>query len=471
MLELEFTWELATASGVYFLILIVLAILAYRPQANDKEYFLAQSKIPAFFSWVSIVATESSVATILIFPQIGYQGNLALIFLPLGYILGRFLVAHFYLPFLYKNQKLAIYELLSKEKSVQVLISCTYLLAKFISGGVRFFLGTLALTTLFGGEIWFWGALMAGLCGLYSLLGGLRAVVWTDQIQGAFIFLGGLALIFFIGNQFILSTGITSNEMFSSIFTTSTKFINLNWALENAYFSPLLFIAGVILSIGSHGTDQDLLQRILATANLKSAKRALILSGLGACTVITIYLFIGYFISLTGFQDINAGQTLISYIKNLSQPWLTSCFALLLFAAAMSTIDSALHANAAVFKSILQYKINLSSRSYSFLALIALCSFAIGAFYIHHYFRDFLALAMGSMNYVNGGLIAIFTLAIPMKHSINLKTVLVALVSGLATCLVADFLIDPKPAWPYITIASSFLAFFTSFCFSHKKPK
>ncbi len=476
----EFSSSLFFSIGSYLLLLLICSLYILYQQTKERrssdkgsetDYFLAGRKISLIPSVVSTAVTESSAATVLIFPQIGFQGSMSLLWLPLGFIVGRWLVVRFYLPTIYTQHQLSIYAAVSQEGSSQVFLSISFLGAKFLSGGVRFFLAVYALSSLLGGGIWFWAFMIALIAGLYSLTGGLRAVVLTDQIQGFLLISIGIGMCIFFG--------VRLEEEF-----TLPSFINLQPSLSNSLLSPVLFLGGVILSIGSHGTDQDILQRILAVSNLKTAQRALFFSSFGALFIIGIYLLLGYILYLAvasgSLPSLNPKTPLIDSIRLLQKdvPLLPEMFAILLFAASMSTIDSAIHSTGAIWKSILSsYRMKYaergglrrfldSGRLYSFLSLLFLCFFAYMASFLNRFSPDFFSLAMGSMNYIYGGMIAVFTSfvldsKISSYRKISAPSVLAALSTGFGITYFAQFRMDPSPSWPLVTLASTGGALFS----------
>lgn len=489
----------------YLTLVLLIGLLTSQRSGRDRDYFLANRSLNIFSSFVSVAATETSVATVLIFPQIGFRGGLELLWLPLGYIAGRAIVARFYLKDIYEQHSLSIYATVA---SAVRTLSSFYLLSKFISSGVRFFLACFALQTMFGGELLLWIAIMATVTGLYSLTGGLKAVVWTDQLQGMVILVSGIALALFL-----LSSG--GEEI---PFPSGRDLINLDASIGNSLFSPALFFGGLVLSIGTHGADQDMLQRVLATKSLTAARRSLLLSGLGAGVVIMLYLLIGYLLQYSEAGkagNLSAETPLIDWLKQNDLALLNGAFALLLLAAAMSTLDSAMHSTGAVWKAVVSAgKSSNSSNSasswrqrgrlYSFLSLLLLSLFAGLALILKEEAPDLLDLALGSMNYVNGGLIALFTLYIfapapaspgpasdslsdstassdsvagdrsepagkgghpkradseqKSKQKLDAITILAAMISGAAVAIYANWLLEPRPAWPWITIASAAVA-------------
>jgi Na+/proline symporter len=450
---------------VYLALLVVITVQATRcgsaTAGTDQDYFLAGRGVGSVLAFVSVVATETSVATVLVFPQVGFQHGLSLIWLCPGFIAGRWLVARLYLAPIYDNHRLSMYATVTNSRLARQCLSLSYLVAKFISSGVRFYLGGVALSKLFGWELHLAIVLIASIAGVYSLIGGLRAVVYTDQLQGYLILFAGLALVG--GLWWPLDPGALQ----------SLTWVNLDTSLSNAQFFPVLFLGGLVLSIGSHGADQDMLQRVLATPSLRHARRALILSGLGASVVIVVYLLIGVLLSAgvaTGrLTGVGAETPLVDYVNMVNVPWVAGGFAVLLIAAAMSTLDSAMHSTGAVWKSILERDSGDDDlarpghgRGFSLLSLVILTLVALGFSGVSGY-RNFLDLAMSFMNYVNGGLIGVFTLFVWRRRTLGTAVVIAAIFTGFCVTLAAATLLEPRPGWTYTTLASAGLALLAAY--------
>ena len=159
----------------------LLAITAAARTGNfndDKEYFLGGRNFGYFTALVSVLATEVSVATMMIFPASGLKNGFVLVWLGCGYIAGRYIVARFYLGNIYKYHRLSIYETVTdKNPAARKILSFAYLTAKYISLGVRFFMGAYAMNQLFGWTIIGWIVLM-----VWSLKGESKQSLQGDLI-------------------------------------------------------------------------------------------------------------------------------------------------------------------------------------------------------------------------------------------------------------------------------------------------
>jgi SSS family solute:Na+ symporter len=414
--------------------------LTARSRSSDAEYFFAGKRLNAVQALLSVVSSETSVATTVVFPAAGLTSGYALVWLLMGYILGRTAVALFYLRKLYESSRLTIYQTMSAQHRI---LEGAYLLAKYISGGVRYFIGAYALHQILGWHPAWCVVAVAACVAAYSLTGGLKAVVVMDQVQSALIVGTGLFLVFHLLRQ--VPAGALEAPAFVALDPTQTD------------FAPALLLGGAVLSIGSHGADQDLLLRILSTRTLKAAQRSLILSGFGAAFLIGVYLTVGYLLRYTGIADLDAKSPLADYVTRGDMPLLGGVFLVLLAAAAMSSLDSTIHSTGAVWKSLAGS--NRPGRVWSTLSLFIMVGFAFLFMSLRERHADFLALAMGSMNYVNGGLIGIFTVFTFFSGRLRGRGVVLGLVAGFVTTAVCEWAFARPVPWPYTVLLSSSASF------------
>jgi len=419
---------------------IVLVTFLVRSRPEDTEYFFAAKKLNTVQAFLSVVSSETSVATTVIFPAAGMKNGFVLIWLLLGYIVGRTIVALFYLRALYQSSRLTIYQTMSVHHRI---LETAYLAAKYISGGVRYFVGGYALQQLLGGPLVLWILLVAACVAAYSLTGGLKAVVVMDQVQSILIVGTGIFLCFF------LASGLTSATFHAPAF--------VDWNPKNYTFSPILFLAGIIVSIGSHGADQDLLLRILSTRTFNKAQRSLILSGFGAALLISLYLSVGFLLQFQAFNTLDPKSPLADYVMRSHLPLLKGIFLVLLAAAAMSSLDSTIHSTGAIWKSLTGS--TRPGRLWSTLSLFIMITFALLFMNLQERHPDFLALCMGSMNYVNGGLIGIFTVFTFFPGRLNAYGVISALIMGFMVTSVCEWAFSVPVPWTYTVLLASFSAF------------
>ena len=150
-----------------------------------KGYFLGESNIPAWAVMISIVATETSTATFLSVPGVAYKGDFSFLQLALGYILGRFVVATVLLPSYFRGEIYTAYEVLQERfgGSTRRTASVLFLITRSLADGLRLFLAALVLQQLTGWSISGSIVVVGVVTVVYTYLGGMKAVIWTDVIQ------------------------------------------------------------------------------------------------------------------------------------------------------------------------------------------------------------------------------------------------------------------------------------------------
>lgn len=425
---------------IYFIFIFYLTIRGYDREKSDASYFFSSYKTTTTQSYISIFATETSVATILIFPAVGFEKNFNIIFLCIGYIIGRIIIAFFYIKHYHKISTLSLYEYISTKDSKKYL-SFAYLLAKYISGSVRFYLAGYGLSQLTGIsiELWLTGILI--LIAVYSLTGGLNSVILTDQIQGLLILVSGFFFVLYLGNH---------NSLLLKNLNTNISF--------DIYKSLYLLLGGILLTISSHGGDQDILQRIFSVEKLKDAQKSLVISGFLASIVILLFVLVGYF--LLKHPNLNPKSPLLDYIYKLDNSFISliikNIFIVVVVAAAMSTLDSSIHSTGAIWKSIfLDLNKNFINYFYSLISLILMYLFSICFVFIETQ-KDFLSFALGFMNYVNGTLFASITLFVLYRKKLNTPVIFVTLLSNITITIICEYF---SLYFALTTIISFFIAF------------
>ncbi|MFQ6104609.1 MAG: sodium:solute symporter [Candidatus Glassbacteria bacterium] len=259
---------------------------------KPDDYFLGGRALPWIAVLASIVATETSTLTFIGAPAISYAGDVSFIQLAAGYIIGRVLIAYLILPGYFKGKYHTAYELLSISfgDTTRRLASAVFIITRTLADGVRLYASALVVSVVLGIEILPAIAAISALTLLYTLRGGLVAVVWTDFMQ-LFVYLGGA-----IFSVFLLFEMIPGGV--DGIFQTAVAFDKLNLfdlsiISSNPYTLPAGIAGGAFLSMASHGTDHLMVQRLMASKDLGSARRALIGSGIFVFIQFALFLLIG----------------------------------------------------------------------------------------------------------------------------------------------------------------------------------
>jgi solute:Na+ symporter, SSS family len=261
--------------------------------AVTREYFLGGRTAPWWALAFSIVATETSTLTIIGTPAIAYGGNLTFLQLIFGYLIGRVLIVLVLLPGYFRGDFFTAYALIEKRfgQRLRAVAASTFLITRALAEGVRVSAIAIVLSVVLGTSEHLSVVIVIALTLLYTLEGGMKAVIWTDVAQ-LFIYLAGSAATFFLllhrvpgGWNEVIQVAATHGHKLQ-IFDFS-----VNLATKYTFWSGL--IGGAFLTMATHGTDQTIVQRLLAARNQRDSRRALLASGVIVLFQFTVFLLIG----------------------------------------------------------------------------------------------------------------------------------------------------------------------------------
>jgi len=340
----------------YFLGMVAVGYAVGRRTKGAKDYFLGSRDLPCWALLLSIVATETSTVTFLSVPGRAWAGDLTFLQLPMGYVLGRLLVVWLLLPHYFRGEMVTAYEVLRARFGgrLQKVASLTFLVARTIGGGLRLFLTALVVEKLTGMSVGASVVAITAVTLVYTFFGGMRAVVWTDVAQFA-IYLTGAAAAFWIllralpgGLQQVLDSA-----HLGSAGADKLRIVNLSFDLAEPYTLWSGLIGGAFLSLGSHGVDQLIVQRLLAAKDQRQAGLALSLSGVVVLLQFGFFLLLG--LGLFAFYEQFPPASPFTKPDTVFRDFLltempTGLLGLVLgavFSAAMSSFSSSLNSSAA----------------------------------------------------------------------------------------------------------------------------
>lgn len=349
---------------------IIVGLRAGRGSLSADAYLLGGRSLPWWAILGSIVATETSTATVLSVPGAAFGATgMKWLQIPLGYMIGRLIVVRVFLPRYFEGNLFTAYEVLEKRFGTLTrrLSSLLFLITRNLGDGLRLFLAGLVLQTLLGWSLSLSVIVMGAVTIIYTVIGGLRSVVWNDCIQFVIYILGGIAAVF------VLTDRIPGQwpEVFSfAINSGKLQPFNFRFQLSDPYNFWAGLIGGAVLTIGTHGTDHMMVQRYLSARSLQDAGKSILASGVVVFLQFFLFLFIGIqlacFYSQPGQQaPAESDQIFVHFIVR-HFPRNTGLIGLMLAAvlsAAMSTLSSSLNASASAV--VNDFWLPLSSRELS----------------------------------------------------------------------------------------------------------
>lgn len=267
-----------------------------RNQHTASDYFLGGRTAPWWALALSIVATETSTLTIIGVPAIAYSGNLTFLQLVFGYLAGRILISVLLLPGYFRGEFLTAYALIEKRfgQRMRSIAALTFLVTRTLAEGVRVSAIALVVSAALGTSERLAVFIVIALTILYTFEGGMKAVIWTDVAQFVLYLAGSIATLFFLLHR--IPGGWHEVTQAAAAAGAKLQVFDFSWNLATKYTFWSGIIGGSFLTMASHGTDQTIVQRLLAARSQKDSSRALIASGFIVLFQFTVFLLIGVFL-------------------------------------------------------------------------------------------------------------------------------------------------------------------------------
>ncbi|QDU85086.1 Sodium/glucose cotransporter [Planctomycetes bacterium Pla163] len=352
---------------------------ARRENRNTDDYFLGGRSMPPWAVAISIVATSMSAASFVGVPESGYTGDLTYLTTNVGMVLAACVVAFLFIPAFYAERVQTIYGLLERRVGHEAghAASWAFLVGRVFASGARIYVGAIPLSLiLFGVEHGLDASnlivavLVLTVVGIvYTLMGGVAAVIWSDVIQ--MVVLLGAAL-----GAIVLIVGwieVPLADVFDALRTGGAPLVEGGAATSKLQlldtrtdprlpFTLLTAVLGfTLLGIGSYGTDQDLAQRMLTCKNAASGSRSVLMGIAFGIPSVLVFLVVGMLLwvfyqrpELMGSHApvVAPGddrQVFLEFILTQMPGGLRGLMMAGLFAAGLSSLNSAINAMSSTF--------------------------------------------------------------------------------------------------------------------------
>lgn len=281
-----------TALGVWFR-RGQLAHAAQNRDAAGRDYFLGGKTAPWWAISFSIVATETSTLTIIGTPAIAYGGNLTFLQLVFGYLIGRVLIVVLLLPGYFRGEFFTAYEVIERRfgARMRAVAAVTFLATRTVAEGVRVSAIALVVSVALGTSERLAVVIVIALTVLYTFEGGMKAVIWTDVAQLLLYLTGSVATFLFLLHK--IPGGWSEVTQVAAMAGNKLNFLDFSFSLATKYTFWSGLIGGAFLTMASHGTDQTIVQRLLAARNQRDSRAALLASGGIVLIQFTLFLLVG----------------------------------------------------------------------------------------------------------------------------------------------------------------------------------
>lgn len=338
-----------------------------RAQRDVRDYFVSTRQVPWWAIMGSIVATETSTVTFISVPGFAYGADFTFLQLVFGYLIGRVAVSVLFIPAYFRGELLTVYQLLGQRfgPSVKRFAAGLFLLTRSLADGFRLYATGLVLAALlvagreFGAErALVLSMIVMGVATIvYTFLGGMSAVIWTDVIQ-LIVYLAGAIVA-----AVVLLDRIPGGwSTVTAVAAAHDKFrvFDFRWDIGRDYTFWSGVVGGAFLTTATHGTDQLMVQRYLCSSSPRQARVALLSSGVLVLAQFAVFLLIGVmlfaFYTGAGAAETSAftlagrvqpDRIFPQFIVSQLPPGIIGLVIAAIFAAAMSTLSSSLNSSAA----------------------------------------------------------------------------------------------------------------------------
>jgi len=265
--------------AVYLAGITLFGLRFRKRQKSLKDYFLADRNIPWWAIMLSIVAAETSTLTIISIPGLAYDTNLTFLQVVMGYVVGRIIISFVLLPHYFRGDLYTAYQLIETRfgPRLRSITAGLFLITRAAAEGVRVYAVSIVVAIALGtGEVSSI-AIITILTLIYTFEGGLAAVIWTDVVQTA-IYVGGTLVGLFTILHLVPGGWPAIHDLASH--AGKLQVFDFTLTLWRPYTFWAGLIGGAFLTTASHGTDQLIVQRLLAARNEKQSVAALLSSGI-----------------------------------------------------------------------------------------------------------------------------------------------------------------------------------------------
>jgi SSS family solute:Na+ symporter len=440
-----------------------------RSQHTLKDYFLGGKTTPWWAIALSIVSAETSTLTVIGTPVLSFQGNFGFLQVVFGYLLARIVIATLFLPAYFRGEMFTAYELtrIRFGDRIRRLTAGTFLLLRALAEGVRVVAISLVVVIVLGaGEK---TSIVAILCLtlFYTYEGGMTAVIWTDVIQMCLYVAGALLSFWVILGE--IGGGWSHVVAFAA---PLGKFQVFNFGVSHLFTQTYSFWAGIIggtfLTTASHGTEQLLVQRLLAAPSERQSRAALFASWVVIFIQFTLFLIIGVCL-FTLYADRHWNPPDVPdkiyplFIWEHLPTGIAGLVIAAILAAAMSNLSAALNSLASTtvmdfWKPLSQPRDDAHWLSISRYATVAWAAALFGVGLLARQWGGVLQAGLSIASILYGSLLGVFLLGLLTKRVGELAA-MCAMVVGLALMLYIRF--ATPIAWTWYVLIGTAATFLT----------
>ena len=486
-------WADLAVIAVSFALLLGIGVICSRRSKSAEGYFLAGRSMPGWVLAFSMMATIVSSMTFLALPALTFEFNWWHFPANSSYVIAMFVALILFVPFYRRATVNSAYEYLERRFGTwaRLYAAACFVIFHVFRMGIILYVVSLALQRMVGGDLTIIFCLLGVLVAVYTIIGGLQAVIWTDLFQGIALIGGGLICLPIIVSQ--LPDGFMQIIHHAG---ADNKF-SIDKPIQNPVAPTMLalLVTKLVVFFQMLGTDQTSVQRYCAAKTDKDARRAVLLGGMITLPVWTYFFFIGtaLYVFYQALPDPEAAglkpDQIFAHFILTQVPAGWAGFAITgLLAAALSTLDSSINAAAATVTNDFYRRLwvrNRSSQHYAFVGRLLSVAFGvimIGAALTVHLSREGQAaedIQTLLLSIASGGLLGLFLLGF-LTRRVDSRAACVATVATFTTVTawlvldtfgIIDWLPDKFWVGPFSNVLLFGVGYATSWVFGRKTER
>ena len=316
---------------------------------SAKDFFLGDKSIPWWAIGVSVVSTYVSALTFLGGPAWSYEEGLSVMAIHVNYPIVVAVVVTFFLPFFYNSGVASIYDYQERRfgSKSRVLLASVFLLSQGATAAAILYATSLVLEFITGLPVVYCIVVITFTALIYTLMGGIAAVIWTDVIQASILFVG--AIIIF--GSLIGGFGAPLSEVLGDV-SDQGRLNALDPSLDLTKVTTVWsgVIAMSLFHITVYGANQMMVQRSLTAKTIGDAKKSMLTMGFVAFFIYFLFILMGVLLRehYDGREFENGNTIILEFAAGLGLPGLMGIIAAAVMAASMSSLDSAFNSMSTV---------------------------------------------------------------------------------------------------------------------------
>lgn len=333
----------------YILLNLLLGYVLSKKVETADDFYVGRRTTPWWAIGISVIATYVSALSFLGGPAWSYSNSLAVIAIHLNYPLVVLLVVTLFLPFFFNSGVASIYDYVERRfgPTSRIVISVIFLISQALTSAAILYATSLVIQFITGIDVRYAIVIVTVIALIYTVMGGISAVIWTDVIQAGVLFVGAFIIFFALLGELPAPIGEVLVNLKAAGKTNALDF-SFDFSAEATIWSGV--IAMTIFHVTVYGANQMMVQRTLAAKNIGDAKKSFLLMGFCAFFIYFLFFILGilFYAYFDGREFENGNTIILTFASEYGMPGLMGIIAAAIVAASMSSLDSSFNSLATI---------------------------------------------------------------------------------------------------------------------------